>query len=202
MKAVAVSLALCAVMMAYSVSVGASSESCKTCSQVANEFISSFPNLLTKIEWVKTACTMPSMEMRELCRFLFSKFVNQISSGIETSNASRLCAGISTCPVSLTKCAMWQFSMVGFGDLLTSSNGRKDSELLVNTMCKFYPPELRSNCTSGINNKSIDLLTDAYFLRFSKIVALFVLRFQAALEALLSLICHSLLPDMSRNCCR
>ena len=54
----------------------------------------------------------------------------------------------------------------------------------------------------GMHCEIADAVVYDYFLRFSKIVALFVLRFQAALEALLSLICHSPLPDMSRNCCR
>ena len=170
MKAVAVGLALCAVMMAASVSMGASSESCKTCSQVATEFISTFPKRITEAEWMQKHCTMSSIEMREFCKSYFSKFGKHIASGIQTSNASHLCAGISTCPVSLTKCSVCQFYMVAYGDYLTSSNGKKDYRWLLKHVCKFYPAELRSNCTSASkhNDATIDWLTDNWMALLSK----------------------------------
>ena len=171
MKAVAVGLALCAVMMAASVSMGASSESCKTCSQVATEFISIVHKGFTDVKWIQTFCKMSSIKTREFCRSYLSRFLNGTDSGVQTSNASRLCAGISTCPVSLTKCAYCQFYMVASGDYLTSPNGyEKDYDWLFNATCNLYPDELGINCTSAFkySGPTFDWLKDKLMKMYSK----------------------------------
>ena len=172
MKAVAVGLVLCAVMMASSVSVGASSESCKTCSQVATEFIANYSKDLNETKLAQTYCTKPLFVTPEFCRSNIYKLVSHYVSGIQTSNASYLCAAISTCPVSLTECATCQFALVAFRDFMTSSNAKKNAKSVVHSICKVVPADLRILLciSSGIEDPYpiVDILADLWKLYFSK----------------------------------
>ena len=153
MKPVAVGLALCAVMMASSVSVGASSESCKMCSRIVTQVASEAHNFTTEnvTEFIQRSCLVSPRESRKMCRSVISKNVDHYASLFFTLNASQLCAGLSACPDTLTTCSMCQFIIARADEVLPASDFKKELDGALDGICDLLPAKYDSKCKAIVD---------------------------------------------------
>ena len=170
MKAIALGLTLCVLMMTSSVSAGSSSESCKNCSKLVTQSISKLQNPTENETGIMHAvCPMSPGKDLELCRSVFSKNVGHYASFIHAVNVSEFCAGLSACPDTPTPCFTCQLITAGAIQALSSSDrGKKEVDWALHNICELLPAERKDECKTCLETRiapNIALIVGA--LRFN-----------------------------------